>query len=360
MSKNSILSSVVCVATGLLLSACGGGGSSNSNSGSTTSNGAGSGSAQSGSYVNIATSVATPTYGATDPRATIFNLLNAYRQLAGVGLLAQDPILDTSAANHANYLVSNNSSGHTETAGLTGYTGSDPYRQAIAAGANPNQIVGQVIAYEKPSITATECLQLLTNSVYHLSDLLGGQQTVGSALNQWTCVINFASQAGTTASNAGFYSTEFTGQQPPDSTLIVSPLQDETVQGQGLTYGETPNPVPDLTAPVGHPVMFSIPRGVILNVSSFTLTNSVGVAIPSRILIPSTSKNGSTSSAVVDANNGLPRNAVFLIPLAPLNGGSYTATFQGSRGDTGAIINKTWSFNVGGNWALPGGVTKPN
>ena len=182
---------------------------------------------------------------------------------------------------------------------------------------------------------------------------------MGSAINQWSCVINFASQAGATSTNAGFFSTERTGQQPPDSTLIMSPLQDETVQGQFMATSETPNPVPDISTPVGHPVMFRIPRGVTLNVSTFVLTNALGTAVPTRILISPTSKNGSTSSAVVDPNNALPSNAVFLIPLAPLSAGTYTAMFQGSRGDSGAIINKTWSFNVGSAWALPGGVIKP-
>lgn len=304
-------------------------------------------------FVSIATSAPTPNYPAGDARLTIYNTLNSYRQLAGVGLLTQDPLLDQSAANHANYVDINNAPGHYETAGKPGYTGDDPYYQSLHVGENPQQFIGQVIAFVQPSIAPNQCLEILSNTVYHLQNLVGGQQTIGSAVNAWTCAINTASQAGAPASG-GFYGTDFNGQEAPDNVFIKSPLPNETVLGQGLAYGESPDPIPDITTPVGHPVMFMIPRGVTLNVSSFTLTDANGHSVASRLLVSSDSVAGSTASAVKDPAGDMFPSAAFLIPLAPLEDGTYTASFSGGRGDTGLAINATWSFHVGPNWILPG------
>jgi uncharacterized protein YkwD len=304
-------------------------------------------------FVSLATSAPTPNYPSGDVRLTIFNTLNSYRQLAGVGLLTQDPLLDQSAANHANYVVLNNAPGHYETAGNPGYTGNDPYYQSLHVGENPQQFIGQVIAFVEPSIAPNQCLEILANTVYHLQNLVGGQQTIGSAIDQWTCAINTASQAGAPATG-GFYGTDFSGQEAPDNVFIKSPLPGETVLGQGMPYGESPNPIPDITTPVGHPVMFMIPRGVTLNVSSFTLTDAGGNSVACRLLVSSASVAGSTSTAVQDPAGDMFPSAAFLIPLAPLEDGTYTASFSGGRGDTGLDINATWSFHVGANWILPG------
>lgn len=304
-------------------------------------------------FVSVATSAPTPTYPAGDVRLTIFNTLNAYRQLAGVGLLTQDPLLDESAQNHANYVIVNNAPGHYETAGKPGYTGNDPYYQSLYVGENPQQFIGQVFAYTTPSIGPNQCLEVLANTVYHLQNLVGGQQTIGSAIDKSVCAINTASQTGAPATG-GFYGTDFNGQEAPDNVFIKSPLPNETVLGQGLPFGESPNPVPDITTPVGHPVMFMIPRGVTLNASSFTLADSSGNKISSRLLVSSDSVAGSTPSAVEDPTGDMFPSAVFLIPLAPLEDGTYTASFSGGRGDTGLAINATWSFHVGANWILPG------
>ncbi len=301
----------------------------------------------------ITTGVPAPNYPAGDARLTIFNTLNAYRQLAGVGLLVQDPLLDLSAANHVNYVVLNDAPGHYETAGKPGFTGTDPYQQSLHVGENPQQLIGQVIAFVQPSIAANQCLEILANTVYHLQNLVGGQQTIGSAIDQWTCAINTASQFGAPAAG-GFFGTDWNGQEAADSVLIKSPLPGETVLGQGLPYGENPNPIPDISSPVGHPVMFMLPRGVTLNVGSFTLLDSGGHNIASRLLVSSSSVQGSTPSAVQDPTGDMFPSAAFLIPLSPLADGSYTASFSGSRGDTGLAVSATWSFNVGANWILPG------
>ena len=71
-------------------------------------------------------------------RLNAFNQLNAVRQGAGAGLLAQSTALDTSAQDHANYLTVNGfntaDSAHDETAGLPDFTGANPFTRMQADG----------------------------------------------------------------------------------------------------------------------------------------------------------------------------------------------------------------------------------
>jgi hypothetical protein len=85
----------------IALTACGGGDDS-----SPTNGGGDNGS----TGPDIQTTVPEPTYPAGSGESTYFQFINQVRQQLGMGLLAQNPLLDTVSRNHARYLDSSGTS----------------------------------------------------------------------------------------------------------------------------------------------------------------------------------------------------------------------------------------------------------
>ncbi|SOY77608.1 conserved exported hypothetical protein [Cupriavidus taiwanensis] len=286
-----------------------------------------------------ATTAPAPSYPGGDLRLAAFSSLNEYRIKMGVGALKQDSALDLAADNHLGYMKSNGGTvTHEETAGKTGYTGANPYDQAVAAGAAKQQWIAQA-AYGG---MMSACVGTFLNSVYHLQGLTSNQETIGIAIRDNFCVLNFGVVTG--ANGGGYGLAQWGGQQMSVNSVAYSPTDGESVVGFFNAAGEVPSPAPDLPS-AGHPVMFRVPAPDLndnLTVSSFMLTGPGGAAVPARILVPSAAKSGSTASAIEDAN--LYRGVVFLLPTQPLAAGTYTATFAGAR--NGSAINKSWSFTA--------------
>ena len=255
----------------------------------------------------------------------------------GVGALSQEATLDKAADNHLLYLKANSTFGHMETAGLPGFTGANPYDQAVAAGASKAQWIGQVA-----DGTSVDCIGGFKNTVYHLQAITSNQETIGIAIHDNYCVINFGVVTG--ANGGGYGLAQWGGQQMPTNSFAYSPIDNERVVGAFTATGESPSPAPDLPS-AGHPVMFRVPvpnASDVLTVSSFTLTAPGGASVPSRILVPTNAKSGSVNTALEDAS--IYRGVVFLLPTQPLTAGTYTATFAGAR--NGTAISKSWSFTA--------------
>jgi len=82
----------VAIATSLTLAACGGG--SGAGSGTASSASSAGPSSASGNTATPATSVPAATYAAGSAQLAMFAAVNSLRGALGVGLLAQDPVLD--------------------------------------------------------------------------------------------------------------------------------------------------------------------------------------------------------------------------------------------------------------------------
>jgi uncharacterized protein YkwD len=67
-------------------------------------------------------------------RLAAFNRLNEIRLSAGLGMLAQNVLLDQAAQAHADWEISNDTFSHVETAGTSGFTGAQWWNRAEAAG----------------------------------------------------------------------------------------------------------------------------------------------------------------------------------------------------------------------------------
>lgn len=321
------------------LAACGGGGGDEGGSDPAPSNPPVEPQPAPPTSVPPSTTAPTPTYPAGDQRLVAYETLNSLRLKLGVGVLRQDEALDRSADSHLGYMAANNVVAHEEEAGKPGFTGVNPYEQGVAAGADRAQWIAQVAGGAPDGL---ECALGFANSVYHLQGITGVQETVGIAVRDNLCVINFGVITGANGSGNGL--PTWGGQQMSAGNMTYFPFDNDTVIGSFNPAAERPNPAPDLTM-AGRPVMFRVPAtsdADALTVNSFTLAGPNGAAIPVRVLVAPNAKTASAASVIEDAN--VVRGVAFMLPIQPLPAGVYTATFSGAR--NGIPVSKTWSFTA--------------
>jgi uncharacterized protein YkwD len=352
-----------------LLSACGGSGSAESGGSAAPASAVSAPSTTTASSAIPASSVATPTYAASSAQATGFRQLNAYRLQMGVGELAQDPVLDTSAQAHAKYLNANFATGaitaltHDEVSTLGDYYDDAPLGRAQKAGAPATEWIGEAIGDSQQTTAAAaagDCVGQLLATVYHAEAMTDSQQTVGIGFTPLSAQVNFNICNFDFGSTTGVYGTPqanaipvFGGQQMATTAIATMPLANETGVHLAMTP-ESPSPAPSITAP-GRPLMVRVnaaSAGDVLTVSSFTLTDASGNVIPGEIMIPSGAASGSVNTATVDPNGVLGQGIVFFIPSQPLTANTvYTASFSGSRDGTPINSGKplVWSFTTGAN-----------
>jgi hypothetical protein len=355
----------VAVFAALVLSACGGGGNSSGSAAPATAASTPAPSATTASSATPASSVASPTYAASSAQATAFSQLNTYRLQMGVGELAQDLILDTSAQAHATYLNANFATGaltalsHDEVSTLANYYNDTQLDRAQKAGAPANEWIGEAIG-DSTQTTATaagsDCVSTLLDTVYHAEALTDTQQTVGigftplsSAVGFNICNFDFGETTGVSGTPQANAIEVSGGQQMATTAVAHAPLANETGVALAMS-AESPNPAPSVTAP-GRPVMVRVNAanaGDVLTVSAFTLTDASGNVVSGEIMIPSGAASVSVSTAVVDPNSLLGQGVAFFIPSQPLTANTlYTATFSGAR--DGTPIGVSWSFTTGAN-----------
>ncbi|WP_321794636.1 CAP domain-containing protein [Caballeronia sp. J97] len=370
--KNNFKLSMAGIAASLLMAACGGGGgggggSDNASSGTASVSGTGAPTgSQTTSGIAPRTSVATPTYAADSFQIAAFNQINAYRSAMGVGMLSQDPILDTSAQAHSLYLFSNLSTGvisalsHNEAAGNANYYEDTPLSRAQKAGAPATEFVGENVAAgvatASPSEAAADCVGQALGSVYHLVALTYTQETVGlgytpgtTAYPIYTCSSDFGEVTGVVGTPGANSISSFGGQQISTTTLVHSPYTSEIGVARAMRT-ESPNPAVDVSAP-GRPILVrvnAVQSVDTLTVIQYTLKDNSGSVVDSRILVPSAATAGSTATVVADPNNKLPSGTAVLLPLTALKASTtYTVNFVGAR--NGATVSASWNFTTAAN-----------
>lgn len=334
-------SSSFSIITALFLSACGGGGGgSTSNTSDSTppvsqtcSNGA---SDYPVCTPPLQTSVPTPTYGASSQELIAFNEINSYRKSIGLGLVAQNSVLDKTAQNHANYIVVNQNFGHIEEAGKTGFTGAYPSDRGQSAGYG--MMVGEVIGVQS-GITA---IRSMINTLYHRDGIFSQSSIdVGMSFNgNWVqpLVVNFGQ-------------TQTKYQKNPDGFVTSYPA-DLQIDVPLVMYPETPNPFPDLSltnsdypTKTSSPVSIYARQGTVIKVTSFTVSDGESV-LPMRLL---TSDN--------DLQKMIQPNTAHLVGYQPFKANTkYMVQFTGTV--NGSALSKSWSFTTGTSLNLGGGAKK--
>ena len=326
------------------LAACGGGGGGSTDSTVTPTPTPTPAPATNGG--NLATSVPTPTYAAGSVELSMFIQLNDVRLKGGFGMLAQNSALDRSAQNHGKYLVQNLYTNglwdaatmssidarngwvtaHTERPHLMGFTGSLPVDRAVSSG-YAAVYVGEVVStrYVVQGDIYAGCLDTLLTSVFHRGALLNTQlRDIGMSVSYsangqaLACVIDPAYLAANIGSN-------------PSGWVGIYPAPGQS-QVTTAMFGEIPDPVP--SAPIkGNPISVFTGTGTTLNVESFTLTDSSGIGVPTKLLTKA------------DFPTYITSNQAYLVPTQALKAATvYTVQFSGTN--AGAPLSRSWSFTT--------------
>ncbi len=295
---------------------------------------------------NLQTSVAALSYVNGSPEFAFVTALNQFRGRVGLGLLAQNSLLDKSAQNHLQYVIANDvlnggtvdmrtndvatgrSMFHIESAGKPLFTGVQELDRAKFVGYT-GPYVGEELAFGGGKGGGVAVASLVS-TIYHRAGLMmQGIRDVGVAVGQdrsqsFTVEFGYAEPQ----SNA----SDFIGVYPGDNQAAV-----------GLSTGvETPNPFPELSTSnadfptkTGYPVSVISKENTTLEVLTFTLTEAGSTApLSARIL----KKDN-------DPNKYLESNAAFLVANAALKPNTiYTVIFSGRVNNV--TVSKTWKFTT--------------
>jgi len=296
-------------------------------------------------------------------QASAIATLNAYRLAMGVGEVAQDPILDTSAQAHAQYLDSNLANrsltavSYNEVSTFANYYDDTPLSRAQRAGVPATEWIDEDVGTGAPQTTeavyGSNCVNAYLDTVYHLQNVTSNQQTIGIGFQpnsgsypNYSCVLDFGETAGVSGAPQANALYQLGGQQMPTTAIAHAPLTNELNVPLAM-IAEDVNPAPDIGAP-GRPIMVRVTAanpGDVLTVSSFTLTAVNGPVLAARIIVPSAALTGSSAGVTSDVNNGLLPGVAFLLPLAPLSANTtYAVSFSGAR--DGTPISVTWNFTT--------------
>jgi uncharacterized protein YkwD len=368
-STSNFKLSMAAIAASLLVAACGGGDSSSSSATPPSGASQPAGNANSVAIVAPQTSVQAPIYVADSAHYAMFTAINSYRSNMGVGMVAQDLMLDLAAQKHAAYERVNlnsgaeSSLGHTENSPNPSFYEAWPYLRAHKAGTAANLWVGENVAagYSadfKDASEGQQCVQQWLNTVYHLQGLTTNATSIGLGYaaplggnGPYTqlsfCVADFGvlfTSAPTTESSYNSINY-YGGQQIAVGSIVHAPYANESNVALAMQV-ETPNPAPDLQAP-GRPIMVLVnnQNGNVLTVNSFVLKEAAGNVVPARIIVEASAVAGSKATVTADVNNHVSKGVAFLLPLAPLSANTaYTAIFAGAR--DGAPVNTSWQFTT--------------
>jgi uncharacterized protein YkwD len=334
-----------------LLVACGGGGGSGSSTstpvGTTPPTNPTTPATPTVTPGQLQTSVPALTYAAASEEFAFVTAFNDFRQKMGLGLLAQNELLDKSAQNHLQYVLTNdvNSGGtvdmsstdpvsgrpmfHIETVGKPLFTGVTEFDRAKAAGYN-GTYAGEFGTFGGGK-GASVAFESLVKTIYHRAGLMfEGPTDVGIAVGQdrsQTFVVEFGN------TKAQFNASDYLGAYPSDNQT-----------GVGLYTGvESPNPFPELSTSnsdfptkTGYPVSVTSKEGTALEVVSFTITEAGATApLDARLM---TKEN--------DPNKFLASNIAFLVAKSTLKPNtSYAVAFSGRVNNV--VVTKNWKFTTG-------------
>jgi uncharacterized protein YkwD len=300
------------------LAACGGGGGSSDGSGSTNSSSSGGGSGGSSGVPSTSTVPAAIIAPATtqvalpaasgNPTTDGVSYVNAMRQNVGLPVLATDAGLTTASLDHATYLVENQTYGHTETAGLPGYTGADPQSRIMAEG--NYTATGEVVVAGAPAAFASSVtpVQTLFDAPYHRIVMLSDFKSmgVGSMANaSWEAFnIDFGNEAGAMAPTA----------------IVAYPYPGQTGVPTTWFANESPNPFAnspqyELTN-VGYPVTIVSGFTGTLSSINFTITDPSGNAVACEPQTPATDPSELSTGAMCVPFSPLLPNTTYTVHVS--------------------------------------------
>jgi uncharacterized protein YkwD len=305
----------------VLMAGCGGGGSDSS--ATNNNNPAPPSSSQAAALLQPSANVQTVT-ATGDATADGIAFTNAVRQNVGyVTPLTIDTALTTASKNHTVYLVDNQATGHNETSGLPGYTGSSPFVRAPSAS-------GEVVVAGDPlsfSTTLTP-VESIFDAPYHRTLMLANFTSMGVA--------------STTGASWEAFNIDFGGSNSAvsESQLVAYPYPGQTDVAVQWFDSEEPDPF------ASQPQFESTFVGYPITVQGITLSKLSSVSI---VLTDSGGNNVTCKLNTADNDTNL-TNAAMCIPFAPLKPGAiYSVHLTGvltSFIGQAHPVDLTWSFTT--------------
>ncbi len=252
---------------------------------------------------------------APGPRQTnVFLVLNRLRAAMGLDPFTLDPALCAAADSHARYLAENDATGHEQTQGRPGFTGTHPWDRTRAYGFSGGtwEAAGYVVADPSEAVAA------IFDAPYHRVPFL---------------------QPGTARLGVGVSArgTVIDGEMFLGRGAVTSPAPDQREIPVSWRGYERPDPLrmwPVLQRPVGYPIVLADFAGdgetAQLVVTSARLILG-GKPVETYLNTP--------------ANDELLTDAAILLPVEPLRpGATYTVAIVASRG--ARDLSRRWSFTT--------------
>jgi uncharacterized protein YkwD len=297
----------------------------------------------------VATPPPKPTSYTTE-ELSAYNTFNTARSTCGFGYLAQNPKLDSAAANHVSYLIQNNAFGHEEVSGKPGFTGASPQARMFAAGYSGGRQFGENFTAGQgvPKVGAGSAgAKGLLAAPYHLAGAMLGHREIGISLKT----------GGPLGSGADL---EFAGSNPillmtvDMAASTVSPRQSQgpadvltypcqAVSGTALGIrNESPNPIPSRVLsknPIGQPIYVQLLSGRNLVITTSSIATTAG---SQPVVIATTLTSANPGGGAISSNQAL------IIPDTLLTANTqYTVTIQGTN--NGDLFKRQFTFTTGAN-----------
>ena len=297
---------------------------------------------------SIVTSVPAATYAAGSEELAAFKLLNAERQHCGFGLLKQNAKLDTTAKNHADWVLINNNLGHGETPGTKGFTGISGYERAMNAGYGNGSFYPSAVADTtrqlKKGAAETE-VRVIYGAPFHEIAAVRGYRDVGVSVRDVIDVGLPVTGGGKSVLNIDFAYTTADGEQKTKTHTVRTYPCDGTTGVNRLLDGESPSPMPDrnLAAnPTGTTVIVVGDSGTELVIDTAKMVNAAtGAEI--KIAKKATAK---TETAIPVPGLLLMLNEGYILPDTALEKMTkYAVTITGTNNS--APFTKTFTFTTG-------------
>ncbi|ULO06270.1 hypothetical protein H1230_25115 [Paenibacillus sp. 19GGS1-52] len=256
------------------------------------------------------------------------NHLNGIRANMGLQAVKLNPFLTKAAENHANYIVSNGVTGHTETTGNIGFTGIDMSSRLASLGySNSGLRATEVICYRQSNLKDAS-LDLI-ESVYHRVPFTSvNSAEVGFGIVDKTVTILFS---------APLVGGTETAMYPYNGQTNVPTLFD------GL---EDPNPLTQFGLKTsGYPISISKGKAAITTENSkATLVDSLGRNVDFFVM-------NDTGALFLIPKNELKSNETYTASV------SFTPSYGTFQGQT---FNQTWSFTTAASSSAGGSTTTPD
>jgi uncharacterized protein YkwD len=253
--------------------------------------------------------------------------LNKLRGLANLPGVSENATYSDGDSKHAKYMVKNDVIAHNE----------DPSKPFYTAEGNAAANKSNVMVSGATQTTDSETLDMWMTGPFHgvgLIDPRLAQSGYGS----------YREADGGWQMGAALDVLRGLASLPAGVTFPIKwPADGKTSWLATYDGNESPDPLtacPGYTAPTGAPIYLQLGTGSITpNVTNATLTNN-GASLPICVYTEATYTNPDSAQQSLGRSVLGSRDAIIMIPQAPLNPGGYTVSIT-TNGTT-----YTWSFNI--------------